>query len=157
MLLVKTSNGQVEQFPYTLGDLRRDNPQTSFPKKIGDALLASYGIFHVMPSQQPEHDPLVQTVVRNAEPHNNETAVDEETGETYETGRWVIGYTVVNKPQDKAEDAVRNQRNRLLQATDWQALSDNTMSEAMTTYRQALRDVPDQDGFPFGVVWPTKP
>ena len=157
MLLVKTANGQVEQFPYTLGDLRRDNPQTSFPKKIGDAIFASYGIFHVMPETQPEHDHLVQTVVRDAEPHNNETAVDEETGETYETGRWVIGYTVVNKPQDKAEDAVRNQRNRLLQATDWQALSDNTMSEAMTTYRQALRDVPDQGGFPFSVVWPTKP
>jgi hypothetical protein len=157
MLLVKTANGQVEQFPYTLGDLRRDNPQTSFPKKIGDAILASYGIFHVMPSQQPEHDPLVQTVVRDAEPHNNETAVDEETGETYETGRWVIGYTVVNRPQDQAEAAVRNHRDQLLQATDWQALSDNTMSEAMTTYRQALRDVPDQYGFPFSVVWPTKP
>jgi hypothetical protein len=94
---VKTSNGQVEQFPYTLGDLRRDNPQTSFPKKIGDAILASYGIFHVMPETQPEHDPLVQTVVRDPAPHNNETAVNEETGETYKTGRWVIGYTVENK------------------------------------------------------------
>ena len=90
-------------------------------------------------------------------PPTTGTAVDEETGETYETGRWVIGYTVVNKPQDKAEDAVRNQRNRLLQDTDWMALSDNTMSEAVTTYCQALRDVPDQDGFPFDVVWPTKP
>jgi hypothetical protein len=157
MLLVKTSNGQVEQFPYTLGDLRRDNPQTSFPKKIGDAILASYGIFHVMPDARPECDPLVQTVVRDAEPHNNETAVDEETGETYETGRWVIGYTVVNKPQDQAEQAVRNKRDQLLQSTDWQALSDKTMGEAMTTYRQALRDVPDQDGFPFTVVWPEKP
>jgi hypothetical protein len=28
---------------------------------------------------------------------------------------------------------------------------------SVTTYRQALRDVPDQDGFPFDVVWPTKP
>jgi len=157
MLLVKTSNGQVEQFPYTLGDLRRDNPQTSFPKKIGDAIFASYGIFHVMPETQPEHDHLVQTVVRDAEPHNNETAVDEETGETYETGRWVIGYTVVNKPQDKAEDAVRNQRNRLLQDTDWMALSDNTMSPAWASYRQALRDITEQAGFPYSVVWPTKP
>jgi hypothetical protein len=52
---------------------------------------------------------------------------------------------------------VRAERDQLLQATDWQALSDNTMSQEMTTYRQALRDVPDQDGFPFSVVWPTKP
>ena len=156
MLLVKTANGQVEQFPYTLGDLRRDNPQTSFPKKIGDAILASYGIFHVMPDPQPEHDPLVQTVVRDAEPHR-ETAVDEDTGETYETGRWVIGFTVVNKPQDEAEQAVRNQRNRLLSETDWMALSDNTMTPEWATYRQALRDITEQTGFPYSVNWPTKP
>ena len=156
MLLVKTANGQVEQFPYTLGDLRRDNPQTSFPKKIGDAILASYGIYHVMPDAQPEHDPLVQTVVRDDQPHR-ETAVDEDTGETYETGRWVIGFTVVNKPQDQAETAVRNQRNRLLSDTDWMALSDNTMTPEWASYRQALRDITEQAGFPYSVVWPTKP
>lgn len=157
MLLVKTANGQVEQFPYTLGDLRRDNPQTSFPKKIGDAILASYGIFHVMPEPQPEHDPLVQTVVRDPLPHNNETAVDEETGETYRTGRWLIGYTVENKPLAEAEQAVRNQRNRLLSDTDWMALSDNTITPEWATYRQALRDITDQTGFPYAVNWPTKP
>jgi hypothetical protein len=156
MLLVKTANGQVEQFPYTLGDLRRDNPQTSFPKKIGDAILASYGIFHVMPDPQPAHDPLVQTVVRDAQPHR-ETAVDEETGETNETGRWVIGFTVVNRPQDQAEDAVRNQRNRLLSDTDWMALTDNTMTPAWASYRQALRDITAQEGFPYSVIWPAKP
>ena len=157
MLLVKTANGQVEQFPYTLGDLRRDNPQTSFPKKIGDAILASYGIYHVMPDAQPEYDNLVQVLVRDPEPHNNETAVKEDTGETYETGRWVIGYTVVNKPQDQAEDAVRNKRDRLLSDTDWMALSDNTMTLEWASYRQALRDITTQEGFPFSVDWPAKP
>ena len=157
MLLVKTSNGQVEQFPYTLGDLRRDNPQTSFPKKIGDAILASYGIYHVMPETQPEHDPLVQSLVRDAEPHNNETAVNEETGETYNTGRWVIGYTAANKPQDEAEQAIRNKRDQLLKETDWMALSDVTMSTEMQSYRQALRDITGQAGFPYSVTWPTKP
>ena len=157
MLLVKTSNGQVEQFPYTLGDLRRDNPQTSFPKKIGDAILASYGIYHVMPETQPEYDNLVQSLVRDAEPHNNETAVNEETGETYETGRWVIGYTVANKPQDQAEDAIRNKRDQLLAETDWMALSDVTMSTEMQSHRQALRDITGQAGFPYSVTWPTKP
>jgi len=154
---VKTSNGQVEQFPYTLGDLRRDNPQTSFPKKIGDAILASYSIYHVMPETQPEHDPLVQSLVRDAEPHNNETAVNEETGETYKTGRWVIGYTAANKPQDEAEQAIRNKRDQLLVETDWMALSDVTMSTEMQSYRQALRDITGQAGFPYSVTWPTKP
>jgi hypothetical protein len=157
MLLVKTSNGQVEQFPYTLGDLRRDNPNTSFPKKIGDAILASYGIYHVMPDTQPAYDSLVQTLVRDPEPNNNETAVDEDTGETYKTGRWVIGYTVENKPQDQAETFVRNKRDGLLSDTDWMALSDNTMSPEMVAYRQALRDITAQAGFPYEVIWPTKP
>ena len=165
MLLVKTSNGQVEQFPYTLGDLRRDNPQTSFPKKIGDAILASYGIYHVMPDAQPEHDPLVQIVVRDAEPHR-ETRIkqaddlepaDVAVGDSYETGRWVIGYTVANKPQDQAEQAVRNKRDQLLAQTDWMALSDVTMSAEMQSYRQALRDITDQQGFPYSVTWPAKP
>ena len=157
MLLVKTANGQVEQFPYTLGDLRRDNPQTSFPKKIGDAILSSYGIYHVMPETQPEYDPLVQVLVRDPEPNNNETAVNEETGETYKTGRWVIGYTIENKPLDQAQTAVRNQRERLLSDTDWMALSDNTMTPEWASYRQALRDITAQDGFPYSVIWPTKP
>jgi hypothetical protein len=157
MLLVKTANGQVEQFPYTLGDLRRDNPQTSFPKKIGDAILASHGIYHVMPETQPEYDNLVQVLVRDPEPHNNETAVNEETGETYKTGRWVIGYTAANKPQDEAEQAIRNKRDQLLAETDWMALSDVTMSTEMQSYRQALRDITGQAGFPYSVTWPTKP
>jgi hypothetical protein len=52
---------------------------------------------------------------------------------------------------------VRNQRDSLLASTDWMALSDVTMSSEMTTYRQALRDLPSQDGFPSSVTWPTKP
>ncbi len=52
---------------------------------------------------------------------------------------------------------VRNQRDSLLAATDWTALSDVTMSSEMTTYRQALRDIPAQSGFPSSVTWPTKP
>ena len=52
---------------------------------------------------------------------------------------------------------IRDQRNNLLASTDWTALSDNTMSPAMAAYRQALRDVPAQEGFPQTVTWPSKP
>lgn len=55
------------------------------------------------------------------------------------------------------EDEIRAERDRLLAETDYLALSDNTMSAAMTTYRQALRDITDQAGFPTSVTWPTKP
>ena len=51
----------------------------------------------------------------------------------------------------------RNTRDRLLAATDFYALPDVTMPDAMETYRQALRNVPAQDGFPNTITWPTEP
>jgi hypothetical protein len=59
----------------------------------------------------------------------------------------------------KAGEAVRTKRDTLLAETDWTALSDVTMSSAMTTYRQALRDITTHANFPNldEADWPTKP
>jgi hypothetical protein len=48
-------------------------------------------------------------------------------------------------------------RNELLAETDFHGLSDRSMSSEMSTYRQALRDLPAQEGFPTNIAWPTKP
>ncbi len=53
--------------------------------------------------------------------------------------------------------ALRAERNQLLADTDYLALSDNTLSTEMTTYRQALRDITDSYTSLDDVVWPTKP
>lgn len=58
---------------------------------------------------------------------------------------------------DRKAEEVRQERNQLLSKTDWMANSDVTMSDEWRTYRQALRDVPEQPGFPNDVTWPTKP
>ena len=54
---------------------------------------------------------------------------------------------------------LREERDRRLAETDWWATSDRTMTDAQTTYRQALRDAPAQDGVTGldNVSWPTKP
>ena len=52
---------------------------------------------------------------------------------------------------------IRKQRAKLLAETDWMANSDVTMSEEMTAYRQALRDLPQTYTEPTDVVWPTNP
>ena len=58
---------------------------------------------------------------------------------------------------------LRRQRNAKLAESDWMGNSDVTMSSAWTTYRQALRDLPDGasptwDGTTLGnVTWPTEP
>ena len=52
---------------------------------------------------------------------------------------------------------LRKYRNTLLAETDWWATSDRTMTAEQTAYRQALRDITDQAGFPTEITWPTKP
>ena len=61
----------------------------------------------------------------------------------------------------RVEQRVRLNRNRLLAASDWTQLPDSPLvagSKApLVQYRQALRDVTKQAGFPTNVVWPTPP
>ena len=58
---------------------------------------------------------------------------------------------------DRAAAEVRTERDAKLSATDWTASTDVTMTAEMTTYRQALRDVPAQAGFPNTITWPEAP
>lgn len=52
---------------------------------------------------------------------------------------------------------LRGRRDALLSATDWRFRSDMSPSQAWVDYCQALRDVPQQAGFPTSVTWPTEP
>jgi len=53
--------------------------------------------------------------------------------------------------------AVRRDRDRRLAETDYLALSDSTLASNMKTYRQSLRDVPEDNSDPDKISWPTKP
>ena len=55
------------------------------------------------------------------------------------------------------EGQIRNQRDDLIAETDVWALSDRTMTAEQTAYRQALRDITSQDGFPTNITWPQEP
>ena len=57
----------------------------------------------------------------------------------------------------KVAESNRTKRDGLLAATDYFALTDVTMDAAMTTYRQALRDITAHEGFPNDIVWPSLP
>lgn len=142
-MYVKIANNEVEEFPYTLDQLKRDNPNVSFPETISSETLASYNVFPVTLTEPPAHDQLVELVTMA-----NPTLVDDV---------WTQAWTKVNRTEEEASSNIRAERDSRLLATDYLALSDQTLSTAMTTYRQALRDVPSQSGFPFSVTWPTKP
>ncbi len=53
---------------------------------------------------------------------------------------------------------VRAERDQRLAASDWTQVADTPVDRTKwAAYRQALRNVPEQDGFPLSVVWPTSP
>ncbi|NLK39239.1 MAG: hypothetical protein GX303_03180, partial [Clostridiales bacterium] len=57
--------------------------------------------------------------------------------------------------------SVRDKRNLLLAEYDWTQNADSPLAPEKkaewAAYRQALRDIPEQEGFPYSVVWPAKP
>ena len=75
----------------------------------------------------------------------------EETARDAEEAAYLAG------ADDRLAAEARYKRNNLLAATDWTANSDVTMTTEMTAYRQALRDVPTQAGWPTTINWPTAP
>ena len=79
---------------------------------------------------------------------------EEETARDNEEAAWA------NAAPARALAELRSKRNRLLAETDFYGNSDVTMSDDMTTYRQALRDLPagkDTVDKCNNATWPTKP
>jgi len=70
-------------------------------------------------------------------------------------GELFLGKTQPEKDDEQARE-VRSTRDRLLADTDWTQTVDNPFAgdNDVTAYRQALRDIPEQEGFPWNVEWP---
>lgn len=152
-MFVKITNGQVASYPYTVGQLRRDNPNTSFPKNVPAATMAAFGMFPVGYEAAPDFDPMTHRIE-----HSNMPVLKD--------GKWLLTKTVVALTAEQIADRdaarakeVRTQRNELLAATDYLALTDTTMTIEMTQYRQALRDITSHANFPYlsEADWPVKP
>ena len=126
--------------PYSEAAFRAANKHTVYGPVVSSRHLNAQGVYRVSKLPEPE-TPVGQKAVIDAIPTQDEN------------NHWVLGWTLVALSADEA----RALRDRLLAATDWTANSDVTMSDEMRTYRQALRDVPAQAGFPDNVTWPVKP
>lgn len=135
---------------YSLDALRRDNPQVSFPSEINDNTLAEYDVFPCMPIPYPGTDYLHNIREGPA------TFVDGVWRQT-----WIITEAsdeeIAQRTQNEAA-AVRDLRDARLRETDWTQVADAPVNASVwSDYRQALRDVPAQAGFPWNVNWPTSP
>ena len=72
-----------------------------------------------------------------------------------------LGADFEKEQERMAEAEARNKRDKLLTETDWTQTLDAPIStaskEAFRVYRQMLRDVPQQEGYPTDIAWPVKP
>ena len=142
-MFVKITNGQVEKVPYTIGEFRKSNPNTSFPKDIPIATLEANGIFVLKETTPP-------TIDKKTHTYNWTVQLQD--------GEWTQVWSTSQLDQEVAEKNVRDYRDRLLSQSDWTQVADAPMDKtAWATYRQALRDVPSQEGFPWDVTWPDQP
>ena len=141
----------VLRFPYSLEELREDNPGTSFPAVMTTEELSVWGVFPVTEREPLEHDEATESLELGAP--------------TLQAGEWVTDWGVTAAGPEEVQrrtaaqaQRVRTERNRILALTDYSQLPDyqgsSTDQIALAEFRQALRDVPDQPGFPWAVVWP---
>lgn len=138
--------------PYSVDALKRDNPQVSFPETIFNELLALFNVFPVV-SSKPEINQETQLVYQDGYLYNTDS------------GHWEIVWVVCDKTPEKIQaeialrcQEIRRERNNLLAQCDWTQLSDCPVNNALwATYRQELRDITKQVGFPSEVVWPSQP
>lgn len=146
MQLARIINGTVS----AVGDYRSLFPQTSFSENgPTQSFLSENGCLQV--SQFKPYDRSTQKLV---------------PVEPYVEGDQVYTVTVesltAEDRQTKRKTAAANarkQRDALMATTDWTQLEDYPKGNkaAWKTYRQQLRDVPQQAGFPETIIWPTSP
>lgn len=158
------TSGEVK----TESELRAANKNMSFPKAWNSSVHDALNVDPVLASPAPKPSAEFKVLVRNGavQDSNGNWVYAWEEQEMFTEYTDDEGNTVTVQAQKDAKTAAdnaalaaeeRSKRNDLLKATDHYGLSDVTMSEAMTTYRQALRDVPQQSGFPSTITWPEKP
>jgi len=131
--------------PYPIQKLKRDFPNISFPKKMTEEMLAAYDVFRLVPQDIEAFDRETHKI---------------SVGEIHQIdGVWTQLRSIVKISPDEAAKRNRHKRDQLLAETDYLALSDNTLTTEMTTYRQALRDITDHANFPYLEAddWPIKP
>ena len=123
---------------------------TSMPQQLSEALINELGADVVFEGPQASPTRYQFSFANGVEQTN---------------GKWFTKWSVVDMDQE-AKDAldttqaasIRKQRDEKLAECDWTQVADAPVDKAVwATYRQALRDVTTQSGFPWTITWPDAP
>lgn len=135
-------------------------PNTSMPQQLSESLINELGADVVFEGPQATGGTVYQ--------YSQYAGVEQIDGKWYT--KYILGPVFTDneestaaeqeaayKSQKDAEQAknVREQRNKLLSESDWTQLTDAPVDSVIyAKYRQDLRDITKQDGFPFNIIWP---
>jgi hypothetical protein len=149
-MFAKIDNGVVVEWP--IPNIKKRFPNISFPAVMTDSVVPEgYVMVGVIPL------PVVEPTQRVV------------PGKPIKQGdRWVQSWDVLPMDENEAESythailtSVRQERDQRLAETDWVVIKSLERSQPISpewvAYRQALRDLPSQSGFPNAVIWPDKP
>lgn len=135
----------------TNDQFRAEFPNTSFPSVLTPDIIDDFGFDPVLEGPQPALIPPYQYAQRD--------------GVEEIDGQWFTKY-VAAEPDAEGKAAmdeeqakkVRADRNQRLAECDWTQLPDAPVDQAIwAVYRQELRDISSQEGFPWTIIWPDKP
>jgi hypothetical protein len=142
-MYAKIINNVVTHFPYSMADLYRDNPNTSFPTTLTTDTLLAFNVHKVIQT------PVISVDSKTHRPIQSLQQID---------GVWTQQWVAQQLPESAAAGNVRGFRDAQLVKSDWTQVADAPVDKAAwATYRQALRDITQQAGFPWDVQWPTTP
>ena len=144
-------------------ELRQRNPNVSFPTILSPEILTDFNAVAILEGPQ--------ATVTSPYEYSQRSGIEEINGNYFT--KYIVGPVFTdNESQTAAEQlanyknnidaqqatGVRQQRDQLLKDSDWTQVKDVSVNqEQWATYRQALRDITTQEGFPFNTIWPTKP
>lgn len=151
MFYVKLNkDNKPDRYPYTLTDLVLENRHISFPNYVDESVAEAFKVYPVIQTEAPEVGH-TQNALRSVAKNKD--------------GAWVETWKIeaasedeIKQRSEQKEFAIRSERNQLLTEADWTQFRDAPVDQdAWATYRQCLRDIPQQEGFPWNVTWPEKP
>lgn len=101
-MYIKVTNGEAKT--YTIGSLRKDNPNTSFPKNISESTLAEYDVYPCTVLDKPAHNELTEIVKSNGIAEVN--------------GAWIMSWKVVDRTEEEKALALQTLTNEYERAVE---------------------------------------
>lgn len=168
-MIALIKDGAVDKYPITVRDMQKLHPNVSFPRNLaslGKDSLSAYNLVTVNSVEIPTYDG-ARGRLSEGLPIKEVQTVDGKEVTSWKQN-WVFTEYDAKYLEKAAQEAKeqkiqleRQKRNGLLYESDVDLLrkieAGSAITDELKAYRQALRDVPAQSGFPDSITWPTKP